>query len=626
MTELSFAQFEEHYDTHLKKRLREARELLDTRVRQLLENTPAIERQRLVESRVKTARSVFRKMQAWGLPLERIPAEMHDLVGCRVVCHHERDARRIAHAVEKLGGDIRCDAAATRDLIARPLRSGYRAIHLIVAIRLDDGPEVLAEVQVRTVIQDAWAVLTHDDVYKRRDVPPLVDSMFLAVARQLDAAQETVDALRRELHNIDVQQRRYVLPLVVDIDRATVQIQLRTLSHAIDALKYLIEPQWRTYFDAHLQQKFELGRNIDYPEVARTLDKLRLDDANREELRFAALLARADLVDKGYPGEELLAELRTAVTQKADTRTMRSLQAMAWLRIGELERHFSRWDEAEDAYSHRDIPKPLRLHRIALVHRMRNDEARSLRTLDDAARARPQADRLTQGAIHRDRGIHFLRKYQHTLEAGDLNRAEEDLKLAESLLETTIDVTGYRVTQVKLARIAIFRRDFAHARGTLVDALAELRKTGHRVFIAMALADLSRLSVAEGGSLRDVGRCVTELTALTVADSSDGRPQQIRKWLAQSLWYRGELRLMRGRRVEAIQDFLQDLALNATDPVERGRALHGVVRVLAQYGVTGTEVKNVSRSVDARELVAQLALRVTAPVSSRSRARRGAGS
>jgi putative GTP pyrophosphokinase len=51
-----------------------------------------------------------------------------------------------------------CDSHRTRDYIAEPKPSGYRALHHIVR---RDGYKV--EVQLRTIRQDAWANQVEDD-------------------------------------------------------------------------------------------------------------------------------------------------------------------------------------------------------------------------------------------------------------------------------------------------------------------------------------------------------------------------------------------------------------------------------------------------------------------------------
>lgn len=56
-----------------------------------------------------------------------------------------------------------------RDYNESPKSSGYRAIHLLFRSEVKIGSDALSigcEIQIRTLVQDAWGHLSHEDIYK----------------------------------------------------------------------------------------------------------------------------------------------------------------------------------------------------------------------------------------------------------------------------------------------------------------------------------------------------------------------------------------------------------------------------------------------------------------------------
>jgi len=124
--------------------------------------------------RVKRLASLRRKAAKNGWQAHEALDLCSDLIGGRVVCNNTEDAYRF---VELLRETLPSAWAAieVQDQIREPNSAGYRALH--VNLRLDIGktplqPQLVpCEIQIRTRLQDAWAVLSHDDIYKQQDLP-----------------------------------------------------------------------------------------------------------------------------------------------------------------------------------------------------------------------------------------------------------------------------------------------------------------------------------------------------------------------------------------------------------------------------------------------------------------------
>lgn len=122
-----------------------------------------------VSSRVKTIRSIFRKIareKLDGRRLKRVrDVENHinDLAGARVVCDYLSDVAFI-HAYLQRHPAFKVLPKKTKDYIAHPM-DGYRGVHLVVKIQTSFG-RARCEIQLRTMLQHAWAEKSHDLIYK----------------------------------------------------------------------------------------------------------------------------------------------------------------------------------------------------------------------------------------------------------------------------------------------------------------------------------------------------------------------------------------------------------------------------------------------------------------------------
>ncbi len=100
--------------------------------------------------------------------LDEAVGRAEDFLGFRIVCSNLQDVQRAAQlfteAIE--AGSV---TVKRRDYIESPKSSGYRAIHLLFRSEVKIGSEALSigcEIQIRTLAQDAWGHLSHEDIYK----------------------------------------------------------------------------------------------------------------------------------------------------------------------------------------------------------------------------------------------------------------------------------------------------------------------------------------------------------------------------------------------------------------------------------------------------------------------------
>lgn len=122
-----------------------------------------------VSQRIKTPESIYVKMIRKGLKPDFSVAKekLNDLIGIRIVCLFVDDVYEIA---EMLKNQKDLTLIKEKDYIAKPKKSGYMSLHLImkVPVCIDNKIETkTVEIQIRTTGMDFWSVLEYQLLYKK---------------------------------------------------------------------------------------------------------------------------------------------------------------------------------------------------------------------------------------------------------------------------------------------------------------------------------------------------------------------------------------------------------------------------------------------------------------------------
>ena len=154
-----------------------------------------------ISCRAKTLNSFLEKIQrkSYRDPL----TEITDFAGVRVVCLYIDDLKRLEKViVENFEIVEKIDKLTNR----KADQFGYGAIHFIVRLgknasgaRYDDLKTPVCEIQTRTVLQDAWAIIDHHLVYKNEsNIPTVLRSRLNRLAGDFQSADEKFSDLRSE--------------------------------------------------------------------------------------------------------------------------------------------------------------------------------------------------------------------------------------------------------------------------------------------------------------------------------------------------------------------------------------------------------------------------------------------
>lgn len=159
-----------------------------------------------IESRVKAYDSLAGKLELKGHKYNSL-ADLTDILGLRVITFYIDDVDKVASAVERLF-TIDWDNSVDKRKIQDTDSFGYLSLHYICSI--PDFPYRF-EIQMRTLLQHAWANMDHDTGYKSGvEIPKRYLRNMSRLAGMLELVDDEFSKIRIEL----TDYRRRVQALV----------------------------------------------------------------------------------------------------------------------------------------------------------------------------------------------------------------------------------------------------------------------------------------------------------------------------------------------------------------------------------------------------------------------------
>ncbi|MBP5335897.1 MAG: hypothetical protein J6Y63_00095 [Bacteroidales bacterium] len=159
-----------------------------------------------IESRVKAEDSLAGKLELKGAKYKSL-ADITDIIGLRVITFYIDDVDKVASAVERLF-TVDWENSVDKRKIHEIDSFGYLSLHYICS---KEGFPYRFEIQMRTVLQHAWANMNHDTGYKSGvEVPKEYLRNMSRLAGMLELADEQFSRIRNEL----ADYRRRVQALV----------------------------------------------------------------------------------------------------------------------------------------------------------------------------------------------------------------------------------------------------------------------------------------------------------------------------------------------------------------------------------------------------------------------------
>ena len=148
-----------------------------------------------VESRVKTESSLAGKLELKGGKYKGL-SDITDILGLRVITFYVDDVDKVASALERLF-TIDWDNSVDKRRAHEIDSFGYLSLHYICSV---DGFPYRFEIQIRTLLQHAWANMNHDIGYKSGvEVPKAYMRNLSRLAGMLELVDEQFSRIRVEL-------------------------------------------------------------------------------------------------------------------------------------------------------------------------------------------------------------------------------------------------------------------------------------------------------------------------------------------------------------------------------------------------------------------------------------------
>lgn len=174
--------------------------------------------------------------------------EIMDLAGIRVITYVKSEVDLCCDIIRPLF-NIDPDHSVDKTKELGHDKVGYRSIHYVA--RLTDNRLVLPEykvfkelrfeIQVRTILEHAWADISHDRNYKFDGVlPPNND-----INRRFSLASATLELVDREFDNLSKELATYEKDVINKVEKDELDIEINTT-----ALKNYLNNKFKTFIDA----------------------------------------------------------------------------------------------------------------------------------------------------------------------------------------------------------------------------------------------------------------------------------------------------------------------------------------------------------------------------------------
>ena len=227
-----------------------------------------------VTSRVKTKVSTLRKLQRPDKDYTGI-GDLTDVLGIRIVTYFPDDVDAVAEVVRReflIDPQNSIDKRAALD----PDRFGYLSLHFVAKLNESRASlaeyrqygDVAFEIQVRSILQHAWAEIEHDLGYKSAAaIPAEIRRRFSRLAGLLELADAEFAEIKKFLTNKDAEiEQASSNPETVDLDAESLFIfiqrdpSLKSFDRQAGRIAGVpVEPATRSYASLQLENVERMG-------------------------------------------------------------------------------------------------------------------------------------------------------------------------------------------------------------------------------------------------------------------------------------------------------------------------------------------------------------------------------
>lgn len=190
-----------------------------------------------INSRLKTRASLQAKLTRLERKFSKLDS-VTDISGVRIITYFADDVDKISEVIER-EFDVDEKRSVDRRELLDPDRFGYLSLHYVVRLstarlKLTEYHRFAkchAEIQIRSILQHAWAEIEHDLGYKGKyAVPREIRRRFSRLAGLLEIADTEFAQIRGSLQKYeqDVPKQIIKTPTLVLVDKASLLSFIRT--------------------------------------------------------------------------------------------------------------------------------------------------------------------------------------------------------------------------------------------------------------------------------------------------------------------------------------------------------------------------------------------------------------
>ncbi|TXD63490.1 hypothetical protein FUT88_02255 [Ralstonia sp. TCR112] len=249
-----------------------------------------------VSFRCKDRKSLERKLYKPGARYASLN-QITDLCGLRVITYFEDDVRKVSDIFESefiIDSENSVDKARALD----PDRFGYLSVHYVVSNAANRATlseykkfqGLKAEIQVRSILQHAWAEIEHDLGYKTSNaIPREVRRQFSRLAGLLELADEEFNTIRGYLkdYSSTVKGKIESSPAEVELNAASLKAIVEGSKEIIDINRAISRAGRRG-----------LENEMDIEDAGREVDRLRFFGINTAEKLMKAVREHGKMVER----------------------------------------------------------------------------------------------------------------------------------------------------------------------------------------------------------------------------------------------------------------------------------------------------------------------------------------
>lgn len=266
--------------------------------------------------------------------------DLTDLCGFRIVCYFSDTVDEIASAISKIFDVDYANSIDKRNSL-EDTQFGYLSLHYICSLKGYEGystelTSIRFEIQIRTVLQHAWAEIEHDLGYKSEfGVPGKIRREFSRIASLLEVADEQFVGLRKSTKDYTQDVREKISAGVIDdipLDQLTLSeymehnisfnrvvadfsAQLNISVINSDTSRYVVQLHYleiRTLGD--LIKVFRANKQMLIDFIAEKVNLYELETVTTSMiLRY---LCRAELIRSNYSEEKILSFMKLTYSEK----------------------------------------------------------------------------------------------------------------------------------------------------------------------------------------------------------------------------------------------------------------------------------------------------------------------